>query len=260
MAKCKYETGGTGSWLEREGYAGQELHWVVFRCASSLLETDPTAACNLSGLGGEKPEFSAVRWEALDKVVDEIWEQKSPPYRALRGHCVPLMERWEGRCAEFDLGGRWSRDNGRNVGVEEAFGARGVSPEDAKRRASEPYVQNWRRHDGRRGEWIATTYYGAGTGGNNDEQPRRELHYPMGEFEEVYEGTSAIFGGNAGGGGGRRQAELFLPGGNACRQWHRARHRHRHAVGEGGVDALRQQGRRARVEANFLALIVRDGE
>ena len=181
----------------------------MFRCASSLLETDPTAACNLSGLGGEKPEFSAVRWGALDKVVDEIWEQKSPPYRALRGHCVPLMERWEGRCAEFDLGGRWSRDNGRNVGVEEAFGARGVSPEDAKRRASEPYVQNWRRHDGRRGEWIATTYYGAGTGGNNDEQPRRELHYPMGEFEEVYEGTSAIFGGNAGGGGGVVRRNCF---------------------------------------------------
>jgi putative (di)nucleoside polyphosphate hydrolase len=218
VVKCKYETGGTGSWLEEEGYAGQELHWVVFRCASSLLETDPTAACDLSGMNGEKPEFSAVRWETLDRVVDEIWEQKSPPYRALREHCAPLMERWEGRCAEFDLGGRWSRDNARNVGVEEALEARGMSVMDAKRKASEPYVQNWRRHDGRRGEWIATTYYGAGTGGN-DEQPRRELHYPMGEFEEGYSGTSAIFGGNGGGDVVRRNcfylAESHADGGIA---------------------------------------------
>jgi hypothetical protein len=154
---------------------------------------DPSLVCTLSGSNGERPEFSAVRWEGLDRVVDNVWEKKALPYRALREHCVRIATRWEERCAKLDLGGRWSRDNVRNVRVEEALVARGLSPNDASRRASEPYLQNWRRHsEARPSEWIVTTYRDDGW-----IEIRRELHYPIGEFEERYEGTSTIFGGGA---------------------------------------------------------------
>ena len=57
--KARYTTEGTGSWLENEGFAGQELNWVIFRCADSDLERDPSLVCNLTGLNGEKPEFNS---------------------------------------------------------------------------------------------------------------------------------------------------------------------------------------------------------
>ncbi|KAL3780388.1 hypothetical protein ACHAW5_006462 [Stephanodiscus triporus] len=252
VVKCKYETEGTRGWLEDEGYAGQELNWVVFRCTSSDLEMDPSLVCTLSGLNGERPEFSAVRWEGLDRVVDDVWEKKALPYRALRDYCVRLATRWEERCAELDLGGRWSRDNGRNVGVEEALVARGLSPDDASRLASEPYLQSWRRHsEARPSEWIVTTYRDDGW-----IEIRRELHYPIGEFEERYEGTSTIFGGGAddGGGGVARRRCFYLAdadanGGVA----HVAVSTMPDAAGQGGVVAIRQE-QRARSQAHFLAL------
>ncbi|KAL3781836.1 hypothetical protein ACHAW5_007859 [Stephanodiscus triporus] len=250
VVKCKYETEGTRGWLEDEGYAGQELNWVVFRCTSSDLEMDPSLVCTLSGLNGERPEFSAVRWEGLDRVVDDVWEKKALPYRALRDYCVRLATRWEERCAELDLGGRWSRDNGRNVGVEEALVARGLSPDDASRLASEPYLQSWRRHsEARPSEWIVTTYRDDGW-----IEIRRELHYPIGEFEERYEGTSTIFGGGAddGGGGVARRRCFYLAdadanGGVA----HVAVSTMPDAAGQGGVVAIRQE-QRARSQAHFL--------
>ena len=61
MIKCKYETEGTGSWLEKEGFAGQELNWVVFRCTDSELEQNPSLVCNMSGLNGEPQEFTSIR-------------------------------------------------------------------------------------------------------------------------------------------------------------------------------------------------------
>ena len=95
--KARYATEGTGSWLENEGFSGQELNWVIFRCADSDLERDPSLVCNLTGLNGEKPEFTSVRWEQLDWVVDNVWEKKVLPYKILKESCIPLMKRWEER-------------------------------------------------------------------------------------------------------------------------------------------------------------------
>lgn len=79
----RYETGGTNSWLERNGFSGQELHWVLFR-SNMTSNDDPNNICDLNGLGGEKPEFSKVKWEDIDNVVDGIWEKKRAPYAALK--------------------------------------------------------------------------------------------------------------------------------------------------------------------------------
>mmetsp|Transcript_31103 Transcript_31103/g.75187 ORF Transcript_31103/g.75187 Transcript_31103/m.75187 type:complete len:403 (+) Transcript_31103:21-1229(+) len=185
--KCRYKTEGTGSWLEKVGFAGQELNWVIFRCADSDLERNPSLACNLSGLNGEKPEFSAVRWEKLDWVVDNVWEKKARPYRVLKEACVPIMKRWEDRCGELDLGGRWSRDSTRCNGVVEGLVARGLTQENASEKAVEPYIQSWKRHN-TKAEWIVTTYDADGI------KPRRELHYPIGKFVETFEGTATLFG------------------------------------------------------------------
>ena len=190
--KCKYKTGGTGSWLEKEGFAGQELNWIIFRCADSDLEIDPTLVCNLSGLNGEKPEFSDVRWDCLDVVVDNVWEKKARPYQVLREACIPIMKQWEERCEELDLSGRWSRDSKRSGGLVEGLVARGLNEDVALTKATEPYIQHWKPHATKR-EWVVTTYDADGV------RPRRELHYPLGDFEETYEGTSTIFGGTDGG-------------------------------------------------------------
>eukprot|EP00585_Thalassiosira_rotula_P008422 CAMPEP_0196157414 /NCGR_PEP_ID=MMETSP0910-20130528/43988_1 /TAXON_ID=49265 /ORGANISM="Thalassiosira rotula, Strain GSO102" /LENGTH=349 /DNA_ID=CAMNT_0041422085 /DNA_START=122 /DNA_END=1171 /DNA_ORIENTATION=- len=184
---CQYKTEGTGSWLEKEGFAGQELSWTIFRCSDSNLERDPSLVCNLSGLNGEKPEFTAVKWEKLDWVVDNVWEKKARPYQVLREACVPIMKRWEERCADLDLSGRWSRDSDRGVGVAEGLVARGLTKDTALAKATEPYIQHWKRHV-TECEWVVTTYDADGI------KPRRELHYPIGDFVETYEGTATLFG------------------------------------------------------------------
>lgn len=191
--RCQYKTEGTGSWLEKEGFAGQELNWVIFRCADPDLERDPSLVCNLSGLNGEKPEFSAVRWEKLDWVVDNVWEKKAQPYRVLSEACKPVMKRWEESCGELDLSGRWSRDSKKGVGVAEGLVARGLTEDNAAEKDDAPYIQSWKKHTTNNREWIVTTYDTDGI------KPRRELHYPIGDFEEAYEGTSTLFGGTEGG-------------------------------------------------------------
>jgi len=185
--KHRYQTEGTGSWLEKEGFAGQELNWTIFRCADSDLERDPSLVCNLSGLNGEKPEFSAVRWESLDWVVENVWEKKVKPYEVLKEASIPIMKRWEERCGELDLSGQWSRDSSRGVGVAEGLVARGLTEVNANRKATEPYIQSWDPHATKL-EWQVTTYHTDGI------KPRRELHYPIGEFTETYEGTATLFG------------------------------------------------------------------
>lgn len=190
--KCRYKTEGTGSWLEIEGYAGQELNWIIFRCTDPDLERDPSMVCKLSGLNGEKPEFSAVRWEKLDWVVDNVWEKKVKPYKVLREACIPIMKRWDERCSLLDLSGRWSRDSKRCVDVVEGLVARGLTEEKALTKATEPYIQSWERHTTKL-EWVVTTYDVDGI------LSRRKQHYPLGEFEEAYEGASTLFGGTDGG-------------------------------------------------------------
>uniref|UniRef100_A0A7S2EIG7 Nudix hydrolase domain-containing protein n=1 Tax=Trieres chinensis TaxID=1514140 RepID=A0A7S2EIG7_TRICV len=78
----RYPTAGTGSWLEKNGYAGQELRWAVFRCIDDDLMEDPSNVCDLGGKG-EGPEFIDVKWEDLDKSIEGVWEKKRGPYKAL---------------------------------------------------------------------------------------------------------------------------------------------------------------------------------
>lgn len=86
LPPVRYSTSGTGSWLEREGYAGQELHWVLFQSASEGLDHDPNRVCDLSGQNGERAEFVNVKWDSVDAVVQRIWEKKREPYEALAKH------------------------------------------------------------------------------------------------------------------------------------------------------------------------------
>jgi putative (di)nucleoside polyphosphate hydrolase len=192
--KCRYKTEGTKSWLEKAGFAGQELNWIAFRCADSGLETDPNSACNLSGLNGEAAEFSSVKWKSLDWVIENVWEAKRGPYEALRDGCVHINKNWEDRCAQFDLSGKWYRDSTRSEGLKEALMARGISEETAIKHAEEPYVQKWQRLKANGPSEFKVITYDRDTG-----TIRRELIYPIGKFKEVYEGKSMLFGGSDGG-------------------------------------------------------------
>ena len=190
--KCRYKTEGTGSWLEKEGFSGQELNWVIFRCADPDLERNPSLICNLSGQGGEKPEFTAVRWESLDWVVENVWDKKVRPYQVLRDACTPMLKQWEENCGKLKFSGKWSRDATRCVGVAEALVVRGLVEEEAAEKAAAPYIQSFKRSSNPR-EWLITTYDKEGI------KPRRELLYPLGKFTEGYDGASTLFGGTDGG-------------------------------------------------------------
>mmetsp|Transcript_11333 Transcript_11333/g.23569 ORF Transcript_11333/g.23569 Transcript_11333/m.23569 type:complete len:421 (+) Transcript_11333:26-1288(+) len=191
--KCRYSTKGTGSWLEKEGYAGQELNWVIFRCADAMLERNPSLLCQLKGMNGEAPEFSAVKWENLDWVVDNVWKNKVRPYQVLRDASRRIIKQWDERCKAIDFTGQWARDSSRSIGVVEGLVSRGIGDEKAMEKATEPYIQFWKRATTDDREWVVTTYEADGT------KPKRELHYPLGNFEEAYEGKSTLFGGNDGG-------------------------------------------------------------
>lgn len=187
--KCKYSTAGSNSWLQKEGYLGQELNFVIMRCSDPRLERDPSAVCILTGLSGESQEFTAVKWESLDWVVENVWEAKRQPYEALRECASPLMKQWEEQCRNFKAEGKWSRDSARCTGVVEALVSRGLSEEAATKSSQAPYVQVWEStEDGR--EWMVTTFEEDGT------TPRRKLLYPMGDFSEHYS-KSTLFGGDS---------------------------------------------------------------
>ena len=184
--KCQYKTEGTGSWLEKAGFVGQELNFVFFRCASSELEKDPSKVCNLEGLNGEKAEFTQVRWEKLDWVVKNVWEKKSLPYKVLKEAAGPILKEWDEKCQKLGFGGKWERDNKRNDNVAESLIARASLP--AVQTASQPYVQQWKQDTAKPKEWKVTTY------DNQTGKPRREITYYMGDWVEKYEGDSTLFG------------------------------------------------------------------
>ena len=192
--KCRYKTEGTGSWLEKAGFVGQEINWTIFRCADSDLKIDPLSICNLKGSNGESAEFSSVKWTSLDWLIDNVWEAKRGPYEALRDEYVQVKKTWENRCSQIGLQGKWSRDSKRSEGVVEALMARGISEEKAVKSAEAPYVQKWQRLDGDGPcEFKVLTYDG------DTDKIRRELVYPVGSFSEAYEGNSMLFGGSDGG-------------------------------------------------------------
>lgn len=196
----RYEAGG---WLKEAGFAGQQLHWSLFRCLDAEGDADAAAMARLEGLGGEAPEFSKVRWQPLGEVVEAMWPAKQPPYRALQQWVEPILAAFQAGAEKVDFTGTWARDNARSTGLVEALQARGHSAEEAAAHAAQPYVQAWRRGPAP-GEWAVATYRGDDTGA----PPRRELVYHLGAWEERYEGDAVLFG--AGGGSVQRRT-VWLP-------------------------------------------------
>merc|ERR1711908_257289 len=58
-----------GTWLEKAGFAGQEMQFALFFLA---VDDDPSEHCNLSGLGGEQREFNAVRWIEWEPLLGQV--------------------------------------------------------------------------------------------------------------------------------------------------------------------------------------------
>ncbi len=119
----RYEAGG---WLKKEGFAGQQLHWVLFRCAHADGDADPTAMVDLTGLGGEDAEFGAVQWAPIDNVLAGMWPAKRAPYEALRDWARVQHEAYKAACAAIDLSGRWARDSSAGSNFAGALIARGA--------------------------------------------------------------------------------------------------------------------------------------
>jgi len=182
-AGVRYQADG---WLKKEGYAGQQLHWVLFRCVHADGDADPSTMVDLSGLGGEPAEFSAVRWAPIDEVVEGMWPAKRAPYEVLRGWARGHHEVHEAACLAVDFAGRWVRDASAGSNVTGGLLARGHTEEEAERHATAPYVQTWARADEEStGAWRVTTFKTDGI------TPRRELVYPQGEWTEKFDAGTA---------------------------------------------------------------------
>lgn len=185
---ARYRTTGTNNWLTRQGFAGQELHWVVFRCMDGRGDANPEAMCNLSGLGGENAEFSNAAWRDLDDVVEGIWEAKRAPYLALQRliQKARLTELWQAQCQAVNLEGKWTRQS--CVGVVEALEARGLTRQEAILEVEKAYIQTWERSNPQDVNWTVTTFQVDGV------TPRRKLEYRLGNWQEEYKGHAIIFG------------------------------------------------------------------
>lgn len=87
--------------------------------------------------------------------------------------------------------GMWRRDSGLSVGMVQYLQAHGLSPDKAGERAVAPYSQEWRETGKEDGEFLVLTDPGTGKG-------VRALVYPIGEWEEPFDGNSELFGKEAG--------------------------------------------------------------
>lgn len=56
-------------WLKKEGFAGQQLHWTIFRCIDAAGDRSADAMTDLGGRNGEAPEFKAVRLLRKKKIL-----------------------------------------------------------------------------------------------------------------------------------------------------------------------------------------------
>jgi putative (di)nucleoside polyphosphate hydrolase len=184
----RYRTSGTSIWLTKAGFTGQELYWTVFRCMDACGDQDPIPMCDLSGNGGEDAEFSTVRWQAIDEVVANIWENKREPYEALQRLINENVGKWEEQIKSLDFSGKWARDHTKSSGVVEGLIGRGLAQEEAAEEAQRPYIQNWAQDSDDKTSWHVTTYQVDGI------TPRRELEYRQGEWDEYYQGKATIFG------------------------------------------------------------------
>lgn len=184
----RYSTTGTNNWLTKAGFAGQELHWTVFRCVDGPGDFDPSAMCDLSGLGGESAEFSQTQWKSVESAVKGIWEGKRAPYTFLKSLIDDHVEAWNADVCSLDFSGRWERDASQNKGIVDGLIKRGLSPQNAEMEAQKSYIQSWEANGEIENAWQVTTYASDG------KTPRRQLDYRPGEWEETYQGEAVLFG------------------------------------------------------------------
>jgi len=191
-----------GDWLESNGWAGRTMQWVLLRCLDPEGDRDAMAMVDLGGQDGE-PEFSQMRWLPLPDLAPQVWWRKRPCYLALQAWVEPILAQFQRGLESVDFGGVWERDSSQGVGLVGALRARGHAPEEAAALAAKPYVQSWHRGPAP-GEWVVATYGGEDTSA----PPRRTVLYPLGAWEERYEGDSTLFGP---GGGSVERWTVWLP-------------------------------------------------
>ena len=188
--RIRYSTGGSDNWLTKAGFAGQELHWVLFRCIDARGDKDASFMVDLSGNGGEDAEFSQAKWQDLTSVIDNIWEKKRGPYEALQKIVKDcnIENDWKEKSCGLDFTGKWSRDNSLCTYVPESLMKRGLSESEAETEAQNPYIQSWSRDGDTSLTWNVKTYKIDG------ETVRRDLDYSPGEWTESYKGKATLFG------------------------------------------------------------------
>ena len=81
----QYEAKG---WLRKEGFAGQQIHWTLFRTISAVGDREVGDVADLQGRNGEAAEFKQVRWMPIEQVVDSMWE--ASPRKTHTHTCCPF--------------------------------------------------------------------------------------------------------------------------------------------------------------------------
>lgn len=172
-----------------------QLHWVLFMCCDAGGENHPGLMTQPGSDTSMK--LKGTRWVPLNEVASLM----SPPWRTHVASLIPWASTIIDRrcaCAEaVDLSGLWTRESSRNVGVMDGLMARGLSAEAASHAANKPYVQRWQPADDSEpsGSWVVTTFGTPQTHSNGEPCiGARCLVYPLGDWNETYEGPSVLFG------------------------------------------------------------------
>jgi putative (di)nucleoside polyphosphate hydrolase len=186
----RYSTSSStgNNWLTQAGFAGQELHWTVFRCMNGRGDLDPSDMCDLSGQDGSTAEFSRVAWMDINTAVQGVWEGKRAPYRLLESLIETHGDQWAAQITLLDFSGTWERDLLQSTNVVSALEARGMDPDESFNEAQKPYIQCWEKHPDDSSSWFVTTFEADG------KTPRRKLEYKPGSWTETYEGKATLFG------------------------------------------------------------------
>lgn len=178
----------TRSWLGKAGFAGQEMHWTIYRCMDSRLDSNPSAICQLEGKNGEDAEFSSVKFVPIDEIVKTIWEGKRMPYQTLSSYIKQVVQRqWETMCLSLDFRGVW-------VGQLEAS----TTPSSA---ANNNQIitcsQHWEKTEEQHPiSWTVTTTYYDTTNRHCSYETSSTTTLTAGQDEQVTyeEGMSVLFG------------------------------------------------------------------
>jgi len=76
-----------GTWLEKQGFVGQEMTWALYRWPSDILPP-----VRLTGLGGEAAEFTHAKWATWEETLSGMVEFKREVYVQLAAAATPLID------------------------------------------------------------------------------------------------------------------------------------------------------------------------